>query len=234
MDSTRKVAVIVGVLFIIATVTAIIGLFLYGPILNDPNYIIRGSANETQVRLGAFFELVLAFAVIGTSITLFPIIRKQNESIALGYVCFRLLEAAIIVVGIISLLSVVTLSQEFTETADPNVPSFLTAGSLLVAVHNWTFLFGPQLTLGASTLMLAYLLYKSRLVPRFIPVLGLIGGPLIFVSAVAILFGLYDQLSIVGSIASIPVAVWEMALAGWLIVKGFNSHVIASFQHASK
>jgi len=226
MKSNRKNAIIVGVLFILAAVTAIIGFALYQPILNDPDYIIKGSANETQVIWGAFFELVLAFSVIGISITMFPILKKENESIALGYVCFRLLEATIIIIGIISLLSIVTLSQDFAKAVAPNASSFLTAGKLLVTVHNWTFLLGPNLALGPSTLMMSYFLYKSKLVPRFISVLGLVGGPLIFACAVLVMFGVFLQISVWGAMLAIPVFAYEMTLAVWLIVKGFNSSAI--------
>lgn len=223
MDSNRKNEIIVGVLFILATVTAITGLALYQPVLNDPDYIIKGSANETQVIWGAFCELILAFSVIGTSIMMYPILNKENESIAIGYVCFRLLEASIIIIGIISLLSVVTLNQEFAKSADPNVISFLTAGKLLVTVHNLTFLFGPNLALGTGTLMMSYILYKSKLVPRFIYVLGLVGGPLIFASAVLVMFGVFPQISVWGAMLAIPVFVYEMTLAIRLIGKGFDS-----------
>lgn len=225
MDSNRKNEIIVGVLFILAAVTAIIGLALYQPILNDPDYIINGSANETQVIWGAFCELILAFSVIGIAVMMYPILNKENESIAIGYVCFSLLEATIIIIGIISLLSVVTLNQEFAKAVNPNVISFLTAGKLLVTVHNWTFLFGPNLALGPSTLMMSYLLYKSKLVPRFIYVLGLVGGPLIFASALFVMFGVFLQISIWGASLAIPVFAYEMTLAVWLIVKGFNSTV---------
>ncbi len=223
MNSDKTTARIVGVLFILAAVTAIVGLILYGPILNAPDYIIRGSANETQVIWGAFLELILAFSIIGISIMMFPILKKHNESIAIGYVCFRLLEATIIILGIISLLSVVTLSHEFAKAVAPNASSFLTAGRLLVAVHDWTFLFGPNLALSLSTLTMSYLLYRSKLVPRFISVLGLIGGPLTFASAVLVMFGVYLQISIWGVITAIPVFAYEMTLAVWLIVKGFSS-----------
>lgn len=223
MDSNRKNEIIVGVLFILATATAITGLALYQPVLNDPDYIIKGSANETQVIWGAFCELILAFSVIGTSIMMYPILNKENESIAIGYVCFRLLEATIIIIGIISLLSVVTLNQEFAKAADPNVISFLTAGKLLVTVHNLTFLFGPNLALGTGTLMMSYILYKSKLVPRFIYVLGLVGGPLIFASAVLVMFGVFPQISVCGAMLAIPVFVYEMTLAIRLIGKGFDS-----------
>jgi hypothetical protein len=187
MNTNRKNAMIVGVLFILAAVTAIIGLALYGPILHDPDYVIKGSANETQVIWGALLETILAFSVVGISIMMYPILKKHNESMAIGYVCFRLLEATIIIFGIISLLSIVTLSQVFAKAVAPNVPSFLTAGTLLVAVHDWTFLFGPNVALGPSTLMMSYILYRSKLVPRFIAVLGIIGGPFIVTSAMFVM-----------------------------------------------
>ena len=225
MDSYRKNAIIVGVLFILAAVAAIIGHALYQPVLIDIDYIIKGSANETQVIWGAFCELVLAFSVIGISIMMYPILNKENESIAIGYVCFRLLEATIIIIGIISLLSIVTLSQGFVKAADQNKSSFLAAGKLLVTVHNWTFLPGANLALGPSTLMMSYLLYQSKLVPRFIYVLGLVGGPLIFTCALLVIFGVFPQISLWGGLLAIPVFLYEMSLAIWLIVKGFNSSV---------
>ena len=223
MDSNRKNEILIGVLFILAAVTAIIGLALYQPILNDADYIVKASANETQVIWGAFCELILAFSVIGIAVMMYPILNKENESIAIGYVCFRLLEATIIIIGIISLLSVVTLNQEFTKAVNPNVISFLTAGKLLITLHNWTFLFGPNLALGPGTLMMSFVLYKSKLVPRFIYILGLIGGPLIFLCAVLVMFGVFLQISIWGVLLAIPVFAYEMTLAVWLIVKGFNS-----------
>lgn len=223
MDSNRKNEIIVGVLFILAAVTAIIGLALYQPILNDADYIVKASANETQVIWGAFCELILAFSVIGIAVMMYPILNKENESIAIGYVCFRLLEATIIILGIIILLSVVTLNQEFAKAVNPNVISFLTAGQLLITIHNWTFLFGPNLALGPGTLMMSYILYNSKLVPRFIYILGLIGGPLIFLCAVLVMFGVFLQISIWGLLLAIPVFAYEMTLAIWLIVKGFNS-----------
>jgi Ca2+/Na+ antiporter len=123
--------------------------------------------------LGAFFEVIVAIAVIGTAVTLFPIVKKQNESIALGYVAGRITESMIIIVGIISLVSVVTLRQGFAGATSANAPSYVAVGKAFVAIHNWTFLFGPSLAIGVNTLLLAYLMFKSRLVPRIIPVLGL-------------------------------------------------------------
>ena len=228
MNSNRDIAILVGVLYILAAVTAIIGFALYQPILSDFEYIIKGSANETQVIWGVFNELILAFSVIGISVLMFPIINKENENIAIGYVCFQLLEAILIIIGIISILSIVTLSQEFEKAVAPNTSSYLTAGKLLVTIHNWTFLLGPNLALGPSTLIMSYFLYDSKLVPRFISVLGLIGGALIFLCALLMIFGVFLQVSVSGAILAIPVFAYEMCLAMWLIFKGFNSSVIYS------
>jgi hypothetical protein len=228
MNSNRDIAILVGVLYILAAVTAIIGFVLYQPILNDPDYIIKGSANETQVIWGAFSELILAVSVIGISILMFPIVNKENEIIAIGYVCFRLVEAILIIIGIISLLSIVTLSQEFATAEAPNASSYLTADKLLVTIRNWAFLLGPNLALGPSTLMMSYFLYDSKLVPRFISVAGLVGGTLVMACALLVMFGVFLQVSLWGAILAIPVFSYEMSLAVWLIVKGFNSSVVYS------
>ena len=228
MSSPRKIAALAGAFFIIAAVAALAGLALYGPVLSDPRYIVTASGGDVRVLLGAFCEVILAIAVIGTAVTLFPVVRRQNEGIALGYVAGRVVEAVVIVTGIISLLSVVTLRQDLAGAAGANAASLVALGKALVAVHNWTFLFGPGLAIGVNTLMLAYLMYRSGLVPRLIAVLGLIGGPLVFASSAAVLFGLYEQVSVWGSIAAIPVFAWEMSLAVWLIAKGFNPSAIAS------
>ena len=222
-SSTRGVATAAGALFIIAAVTAIVALFLYEPVLNDEGFVLSSSAEATRVRIGAFLELLLAFAVIGTSIVLYPVIRRQNETLALGYVCGRLLEATLILVGAISLLAVVTLNQELVPVATADAASLQNDARLLVAVHDWTFLFGPSFVLGPNTLMLAFLVYRTCLVPRAIPLLGFVGGSAIFVSAMAVLFGVYDQVSAWGGLLALPVFGWEMSLAVRLIVRGFDA-----------
>lgn len=227
MGSTRKIAVTAGVFFLVTEVAAIGGLVLYRPVLQDAGYVV-GSGADTRVFLGALFEIVLAMAVVGTGVTLFPVIKRQNEGAALGYVCGRLLEAAVIVVGIISVLSVVTLRRDSAATTGTDAASLVTVGKTLVAIHDWTFLFGPNVVLGANTLVLACLMYRSGVVPRFIAVLGLVGGPLICASAIAVMFGLYEQVSAVGSVAAIPVFAWEVALAVRLITKGFNPSPVTS------
>ncbi|MFJ8469417.1 DUF4386 domain-containing protein [Streptomyces swartbergensis] len=207
--------------FLVTEVTAIGGLTLYGPVLQDADYVV-GPGADTRVFLGALFELVLAAAVVGTGVVLFPVLKKHNEGAALGYVCARLLEAAVIIVGIISVLSVVKLRTEFEGAADSDAASLVTAGKTLVAIHDWTFLMGPNFVLGANSLVLAWLMYRAGLVPQFIAVLGLVGGALICASATGVMFGLYEQVSVAGSVAAIPVFAWEVSLAVWLIAKGFE------------
>jgi Domain of unknown function (DUF4386) len=224
MNSTRKTAVVAGIFFLITEVTAILGMLLYrNSVLSTPQFIVSSSVDDTGVLLGALLEVLLAIAVVGTGVTLYPVIKRQNEGMALGHVAGRVIEATIITVGTISLLAVVTMRQAgLAGRTGPEAVAAATVGQSLVAVHDWTFLFGPKFALGANTLLLAYLMYRSRLVPRFIAVLGLIGGPLVFVSATAVLFGVYEDLSTIGVLAAAPIFAWEVSLALWMIMKGFR------------
>lgn len=227
IDTNKRAATILGVLYILAAVMAVLGLILYSPILNGPDYLMQGAEHKNQVILGAIMELLVVCSVIGTAVWFFPVLRKYHESIALWYLCFRFLEAVLITIGIISVLSLLTLSQEFVATAAPNASAFQASGTVLIAIHAWTFLLGPALMLGINTAMYSSLLYKSRLVPRLIAVMGLIGAPLVFLEAVLALFGVISQVSVWGALLALPVAAYEMTLAVWLIVKGFNPAAIA-------
>ena len=223
--SPRKIAMVTGVFFIITFVASIPGLLLYGPLLNNPNYII-GSGHDISIFCGAFLELITAIAGIGTAVTLYPILKRQNEGFAIGYIAARIVESAIIVVGIISLLSIVTLRLTYAGVVGTDTASLLMVGKMLVAIHDWTFLLGPGLMPGINGLLLGYLMYKSALVPRAMALLGLLGGPLLFASAIATLFGLYGQISVFGAIVTLPIFFWELLLGIRLIVKGFNSSAI--------
>ncbi|MBT2701215.1 DUF4386 domain-containing protein [Bacillus sp. ISL-40] len=234
MNSNKKAAKIVGVLFILAAVTAIIGLKLYDPILKGPDYLIKGSEHANQVILGAFMELILVVSAIGTATTMFPILRKYNETIALWHICFRFLEAVIITVGVISVLSLLTLSREFVAAGAPDSASFYASGIILKAVHDWTFMLGPLFMLGINTMMYSYIFYKSKLVPRFIPILGMTGATLVFICALLVMFGVIQQVSVWGAILALPVAANEMILAVWLIVKGFNESALVSMSAKKK
>jgi len=221
--SSQHAAKIVGILFILAAVSAVLGAFIfYKPILNDPGYLIHGSEHANEVILGALMELMLVISAVGTATTMFPLLRKVDETIALWHLCFRFLEAVIITVGIISVLSLLTLSREFVASGASDITSFQVSGTVLRAIHDWTFLLGPNFMLGINTMMYSYLFYKSRLIPRFIPIIGLTGAVLVVLCALLVMFGAIEQVSTWGAILALPVAVNEMTLAVWLIVKGFN------------
>jgi hypothetical protein len=231
--TNRQSATLVGVLFIIATVTAILGVLFYQPILTG-DYLSNGAAHQNQVVLGALMELILAGTAIGTAIVLFPVLRPYSERIALGHLFFRFLEAVIITIGIVAVLSLLTLSQDFVAAAAPDAAAYHAAGTLLLAVHEWTFMLGPLFMLGINTLMYSYLLYKSKLVPRPLAILGITGATLVFVYAMLVMFGAAVQGSAPLVVLALPIAVYEMILAVWLIVKGFNSSAIDSQTTATR
>ncbi|WP_449486202.1 DUF4386 domain-containing protein [Streptomyces avidinii] len=213
-----------GSLFLLTEVAAIAGAVLYRPLLGAADGRLVPGA-DTRALLGVVCEVVLVAAVAGTGAALFPVLRRHGEGLALGYAFGRLLEAAVIALGIVAVLALVTLRREAGAGTDAGADAGAAPGAdvALAAVHDWAFLLGPNIALGLNTVLLAYLAYRARLVPRFIAVLGLIGGPLICASAVAVMFGAYAQLSVAGSLAALPVFAWELGLAGWLIVKGFGS-----------
>jgi len=229
VDSLRRTALIAGVLFIITFVASIPAVLLYGPVLSDPNYVI-GSGADARIPLGALLEVVTVIANIGTAVVLFPVLRRQNEGIALGYVAARLVEGTFIVVGIVCLLAVVTLRQDFALAPGADKAAFVTAGKALVAVHDWTFLFGPGF-LGAgfgNGILLGYLMYRSALVPRPMAWLGLVGGPLVCASAIAVLFGVIGAGSTWQGVATIPEILWEASLGLYLTFRGFKPSRITS------
>jgi hypothetical protein len=234
VNSARKTALVTGVFFIITIIPSPIAQFvLYDSVLNDVDYIV-GAGADANVRLGAFLEVIIAIAIIGTAVTLFPLLKRQHESFALGYVAARIFESTMIVVGIIGLLSVVTLRQEFAGVAGAEAASLVEVGRSLVAIHDWTFLLGPGLMPGLNDIMLGYLLYASRLVPRALALLGIVAGPVHFASFVAVLLGVIEAASVGQVIASIPVAAFEVILGIWLIVRGFNPSAVARLQPESQ
>jgi hypothetical protein len=221
MDSLRQTALVAGALYLITFFTSIPARLLFGPV-KDPNYILGPGVADTQVLFAGFLDVMLAFACIGTAVALYPVVKRQNDGVALGFVGARVLEASIIVAGVVSLLSVVTLRQAGVG-ADG-----LVASQALVAQYDWTFLFGPGFMACVNALLLGSLLYRSRLVPRIIPLVGLIGAPLLFASDIAIMFGLWEQVSLPAGIATIPIALWEFSLGVYLVVKGFRPSPITA------
>jgi hypothetical protein len=218
--SDMTAARICGVLFLVTYATSIPALLLFDPVLDDPGYI-TGTGSEARVLVAAFLELLLVIANIGTAVVLFPILKRQSETLALGYVTARIVECTFIAVGFLSLLAIVTVRQDVAGDLDP--ATLEAVGRSLVAIKDWTFLLGPGFVVGVGNgLILGYLFYRSGLVPRRMAMLGLIGGPLIVLSGIAVFFDVIEQGSAAQGIATIPEFLWELSLGIYLTVKGFK------------
>jgi len=220
MTSNRRTALAVGVLFLLTFITSIGAVFAYGPVLSDANYI-TGAGSDSRVFFGAFLELLLIVTNIGCAVVLFPLLKRQNEGLALAYVAERLIEGTFILIGLLSLLAIVTLRQ---TAAGADTATLVTLGRMLRSIHDWTFLLGPSFADGIGTgLILGYLMYRSGLVGRRMALFGLIGGPLLVTAAVAVLLGIIPQGSTLQGIATAPEFIWELFLGLYLTFKGFKS-----------
>ncbi|TDC19842.1 DUF4386 domain-containing protein [Actinomadura bangladeshensis] len=219
VDAVQRTARIAGVWFILTFVFSIPAVLLYDPVLNDANYIL-GAGADAQVRAGALLEILTAVANIATAVVLFPVLKRQSESIALGYIGLRIVESTVIVMGIASVLAVVALRQDVAGGGGADAVGI---GQSLVALKNQTFLLGPAFCAGLGNgLLLGYLMYRSGLVPRPMALIGLVGGPIACATATAVLFGAYEQQSPVNFLFTAPEIVWEASLGIWLLIKGFR------------
>jgi hypothetical protein len=222
MNTNRKTARIVGALFLFSNVTFLLGAFLFvEPILGAPDYLTLVSANRAKVVLGVLLELVNAVAYIGIAVLMFPILRQCFESLALGYVGFRIIEFVMQTLSDISPLSLLTLSEEFVRAGAPEASSFQTLGTLLLAERHWAFQM-VSITLPLGALTFYYMLYQSKLIPRFISIWGLIGAAAVLANTLLDMFGLPP-----GNLGVIML-LNELFLGVWLIVKGFSPPAIAS------
>jgi hypothetical protein len=213
----QKRARVFGVLFLITFITAIPALWLYQPVLDDPVGYIAGAGQNTRIWFGVLLELLLIIANIGTAVVIFPIVKRQSEELALGYVTARIVESTFILVGIISVLGIVTLQKEVAGGAEGSI------AYTLAALKDWTFLLGPGWVVGwGNGLILGYLMYSSGLVPRQMAWLGLVGGPLIILSGTLVMFDIADKGGTLQGIATIPEFLWELSLGIYCTVKGFR------------
>ena len=225
MDSYRKTGIIVGVLFIVATVASILSAVSLGSILGAPNYLISVSAHGNVI-ITVILWLIAAISAFATSFMLFPILRRHIESLAMGYVGLRLFESVFYVVGALSLLVMLTVSQKYMPGA-LDASYYTTLGTLLLALQNWAILLGTLIFFGLGSMTLNYVLYQSKLIPQWLSLWGLIGA------ALTLLYGLLGILDGYGlnspfALLSILIFVQEMVFAVWLIVKGFNPSALAS------
>jgi Domain of unknown function (DUF4386) len=220
--SERRTARIAGI-FMVITFISIPALPLYDQVLHHTNFVV-GAGGDARVYVGALFEILTLIAGIGMAVTLYPVLRRQSESLALGYVTVRVVESCLIAVGIVSLLAVVTLRKDLAGATGTDTASLILSGRSLVAVHDATFLLGPAFCAAIGNgLILGYLMLRSGLVPRRFAQFGIAGGSLALVTALLVLFGAYDQSSGPSFILTLPEAVWELSLGIYLIVNGFRT-----------
>src|SRR5215813_5443600 len=214
MTLDQRRARIFGVLYLITFITSIPALVLFQPVLDDPVGYIAGAGHNNQIAFAAFLELLLIIANIGTAVVIFPIVRRQSEDLALGYVTVRLFECAFILVGIVAVLGIVTLQREVAGAAEGSI------AYTLAAIKDWTFLLGPGWVVGwGNGLILGYLMYTSGLVPRRMTWLGLVGGPLIILSGTLVMFDVADPSGTLQGLATIPEGLWELSLGVYCTLK---------------
>ncbi|HEY8595231.1 MAG TPA: DUF4386 domain-containing protein [Devosiaceae bacterium] len=226
----QRLARLTGLFFLITYAASIppVAIF-YMPALSDPAFIL-GDGFDMSLSWGAVLELVLIFANIASALTLYPVLSKRHEVLSLSYVAARLTESAFIAFGIVALLALNTLRGN-AGAADP--AALMVAGQALVALHDWTFRLGPGVVVGIGNgLILGYMMWRTRLVPRFLSILGLVGGPAILASGIAVVLGVIEAASMPQIIATIPEFFWELLFGLWLLIKGFNPNALANMDSA--
>ena len=220
MDSSRKISLAGGILYLLTFVSIPIG-FLYSSILNDPNYIV-GSGTDTAVIIGGILEIIVALACIGTAVALYPVLKRQNEGMALGFIGSRVLEASTIFADVVCLLAIVTLRRDGVGA------EALITGKTLVVLYS-LFRLGQNLMPAVNDLLLGSLLYQSCLVPRILPLLGIIGAPFLIANTIVVMFGITSgPIYLLTGIGVLPIALFEFSLGVWLTFKGFNSSALTS------
>ncbi|MDP3013414.1 MAG: DUF4386 domain-containing protein [Candidatus Subteraquimicrobiales bacterium] len=223
MNSYRKTGIIVGVLFIVATVTSILSLLFLGSTLDTLN-LTTISLNQNQMIIAVIFELIVAVSVFSIGFMMFSILKKYSESLALSYVGIRLIEAVFILIASLSLISLLTISQQYVVgSLDSTIP-----GSLLLVLRDWSLVIGTLIFLGLGGLSLNYILYQSKLIPRWLSAWGLIGAAMVLLYGLLSLFSFSTDLMLTLNLLAAPIALQEMVFAVWLIVKGFNPSAIDS------
>jgi hypothetical protein len=219
VTSLRRTALVAGLLYLATFVAGIPPSFLYGPVLADPSDVLT-AGNDGQILWGVFLDLCTGMAGIGTAVALFSVVKRQHEGAALGFVTTRVIEGAMLFIAALSMLTVVALRQSAASASDP---ATLTAiGQTLIDVRNGTHILGPGLMPAFNACLLGYLMLRSGLVPRWMPILGLIGAPLLFSSSLGTLFGVNDPMSVWTGIATIPIFIWELSIGLYMTFKGFR------------
>ncbi|AHV96484.1 DUF4386 domain-containing protein [Paenibacillus sabinae] len=222
MTQDRINGIIIGIFYIVAAVTSVIAVILYEPVLSEQWYMSVANGFKTKVLLGVINDLLLVLTAVGTAVMLFPYLRRWNEQLALGYLCFRFMEAVLIAIGVVSILGLLQLSIHYEANSLASEENLHEIGYMLQAFHRWTSMLGPNFMLGINTALYSYLLFKTGLVPRPLALFGMITAVLVFIAGLLEMFGIVEPLSAAKGLIALPVGVYELSLAVRLIVKGFH------------
>ena len=225
MSFNKSNAKITGWLFIVAAVSSIIGLKLYDPILSDNNFIVSANNHYNQIIFGAINELILVVSATGTGIMLYPLLKRYNESMGIGYLSFRMLEAVFIIIGLLSILTVLSISESYVDGAITDKANAQNLGLSFISLHKWTFMLGPNFMLSINTFIYSFVFYKTKIIPSNLARLGLLASFLIMTAAILELFGVIQQISTWGILLALPIALYEMTLAIYLITKGTKAGI---------
>ncbi|WP_217560529.1 DUF4386 domain-containing protein [Paenibacillus sp. GbtcB18] len=230
MMRDRRNARILGIFYILAAMTSIIAVVLYGPILSDQWQMAVANGSETKVLIGVLNDLLLVVSAVGTAVMLFPYVRHWNEHLALGYLCFRFMEAVFIVIGIVCILGLLRLSVYYDVASSASGTNLEPIGLLLQDIYHWTAMLGPNFMLGINTGLYSYLLYRAGYVPKPLAIFGMATAVMVFIAGLLQMFGIVGPYSAAKGLIALPVGVYEMSLAVWLMVKGFHRENLAKLR----
>ena len=233
MEPARKIALAGGIAYLVTFAASIPQLKLFADVIADPTAYISNPGSNAAVQWGSVLEFLTAASGVATAVVLYPITRRVSRTAAIGFVTSRVIEAALILVGVVSILSVVTLQHHFAGATGAQAQALGVTGESLVAMRQWTFLLGPGVMAGVNDLLLGYILYRSGLVPRSVAIIGLVGGPLILLSDTATILGAWGQVSAAGFLFALPVAVFEFCVGVYLTVRGFRPAGLAALDARS-
>jgi hypothetical protein len=225
MNPNRKKTIIAGVFYIIGTIAGILSIV---PAIDAPDYLLRASANANQVLFGALFQFIMTIAYVGFAITLYPILRKYREGLALGFLSFRIIAAVLNIIGFISLLMLLSLSQAFAREGTPDSSYFQTLNDLLRSGRDYVNHIAMILTLSVGSLMFYFLLYQIKLIPRWLSLWGLLGTSLTILASFLIMFQIINIITTIYIVLNLPLILLEMVLAIWFIAKGFDPSIMSS------
>lgn len=234
MKKDRMNGILIGLFYIVAAISAVIAVVLYQPLLSEDWCMATVKGSETAILVGVMNDILLIVAAVGTAVMLFPYVRLWNEHSALAYLCFRFMEAVFIAIGLVSILGLLSLSSNHEVGNIAIEEIYHHIGSVLQSFHSWTSVLGPNLMLGLNTLLYSYLLYKTEIVPKRLAIFGMLTAVMVFLAGLLDMFDIIGSFSTIKGLIALPLGIYELSLATWLIVKGFNAEKLEKLRESKR